>query len=193
MKKPVNSPENLLLLLILAPLIALACSGLLPDLEPAKNSTISESNEDKSAPIDEDRIVTAIVVDGQTSQPVPQAVIEVFDTSDSRLEIMPQSGNDTGRIEIKVTVKPGQIEPVLQLKAMAPGYLAGTFSLPISQQAVQLMLEPTVIKGQVLDAWTGDPLPVTLQVSHDHRPDAQSESLETSRKTAVPRHASSTT
>jgi hypothetical protein len=31
----------------------------------------------------------------------------------------------------------------------------------------------------VLDARTGDPLPVTLQVSHNHRPAAQTESLET--------------
>jgi hypothetical protein len=185
MKKPVNTPENLLFLLILTPLILLACSMLLADpdprAEPAQDAAITGLNENKSVPANEARIVTAIVVDRQTSQLVPQAIIEVFDEPASRFEIMPQAGQDAGSFEITLMTDPGQIEPVLQLKAMAPGYVAGTFSLPMSQQAVQLMLEPTMIEGQVLDAWTADPLPVTLQLSHNRLSTTRTESLETGR------------
>ncbi len=47
------------------------------------------------------------------------------------------------------------------------------------QPAVQIKLQPTSILGQVTDAWTGEPLPATIYLSHNQIPSGQIEQIET--------------
>ncbi len=130
-----------------------------------------------------DKIITAIVLDSQTNQPIHQAVLEVNDTP-TDITLTREADQETGVFEIRLAGDSLKEETVVvQLKATAPGYLPVTHALSVPQeqehQEVRINLEPKALVGQVTDARTDEPLPVTIYLSHGQMSAEQVEQIET--------------
>lgn len=100
--------------------------------------------------------INIMLIDLETGQPVTIASIQTnFDETH-------EATSQPGMFEVGLLVNPLVVSSPADLRVKAPGYRPGSLSLMIprwqTKPTIQIQLEPTVVKGQVVDAQTQQPL-----------------------------------
>lgn len=102
------------------------------------------------------KTIAVMLIDLETGQPVTTARIQTnFDETH-------EATSQPGLFEVGLLVNPLVVSSPADLRVKAPGYRPGSLSLLIprwqTKPTIQIQLEPTVVKGHVIDAQTEQPL-----------------------------------
>lgn len=101
------------------------------------------------------KIITVTLLDMDSRVPIQQAMVSTdFDVTDTIKR--------HGGFDVRIQVNPLTEYSTINLRVIAPGYRPGSLSVAIprwqARPTIEILLEPTLITGQVVDALTEEPL-----------------------------------